>query len=76
MSENPSMFVFETLPTNRFVENVKTDFLKNVFRQRNIFSGISYHVALLPKIEFHSTQSALSHLPCGLEKEPEKPTSL
>jgi len=33
-------------------------------------------VALLPKIEFHSTQSALSHLPCGLEKEPEKPTSL
>ena len=33
-------------------------------------------MALLPKTEFHSTQSALSHLPCGLEKGPEKPTSL
>ena len=76
MSENPSMFVFETLPTNRFVENVKTDFLKNVFRQRNIFSGISYPADLLPKIEFHSIPPALSHSVCGLEKEPEKPTSL
>lgn len=78
MSENSSTFVFETLPTNRFVENIKLLYyiFKIFFRQRNIFSGISYPVALPPKIEFHSTQSALSHPLCGLEKEPEKPMSL
>lgn len=41
-------------------------------RQRNIFSGINYRVASLPKIEFRSTPSALSHPRCGLEKEAEK----
>ncbi|KAB0393851.1 hypothetical protein E2I00_006562 [Balaenoptera physalus] len=45
-------------------------------KQKNIFSGISYAAELLPKIEFHFTQSALSHPLCGLEKEPEKTMSL
>lgn len=66
-------FVFETLPTNRFVENVELFFgFWNLFRQKNIFIGINYPVEIFPKIEFHSTQSALSHPLCGLEKGPEK----
>lgn len=52
--------------------NCFSTFLKSFFRQRSIFSGINYPVELLPKAEFHSTQSALSHPRCGLEKEPEK----